>query len=143
MNCANWPIIWVNERSLISGYLSTKVLLSLFGALTATKSVADQWFGGNNSGSTVVNAALGVMTATIAGITASFRFEERSTDETQSATEAWTAVREMDSSWRRQVMLAESDAAFEAALVVMKLQDDKLADLQIRAAKPSSRVVRS
>ncbi len=114
---------------------AAKVVLVIVGALTATKASADLILGAGNVAGVVAYTVLGVITAGIAGITAAFDFDQRSSQLTQLAAEAWTTLREVDSEWRRSVALSTTGHRSDPATKIIELQDKKLADLQGRAAR--------
>ena len=129
--------VHLGERAKLNNRAATvaKVMLVAFGALAATKSTADQILGTGSTSSAAVYAILGVLTAIVAGISAAFEFDRRSAQMTQLAAEAWSAVREADTQWRHQVVMAQPHEAPGAALEVIDFQDSKLADIQARAAR--------
>jgi len=114
---------------------SLKVALVFLGAISATKAAADVLLGTGSVSGTVAYSALGVLTAAIAGISATFDFDHHSIELTQLAAEAWATLREVDSSWRRSVSLVPTGSKQRGALTIIAIQDAKLADIQGRAAR--------
>jgi hypothetical protein len=91
-----------------------KVLLILLGALTATKAVADQVAGAESSGVVIAYAVIGVLTSTIAGSLAAFKWEEQSGKLKTLASEVSSWLREFERIWETEVAYADP-AKFKAA----------------------------
>src|SRR5216683_2359394 len=125
------------RRAKVNHWTSStaKVILVILGATAATKATADQILGSGNLGGTIVYAFLGVLTAAIAGIIAAFNFENRAAQLTQLAAETWATRREVDTEWSRKVGLADASSAIKDGLDLAVVQDNKLADIQGRAAR--------
>jgi hypothetical protein len=115
---------------------AAKVLLIVFGALTATKAVADDLVGAESAGVVLTYAIIGVATATAAGLLAAFKWEEKAAQFTVLTTRA--------TSWRREMRLAYSpavaDSPGEAKLIatlqkVVANANAELEGLELEAAK--------
>jgi hypothetical protein len=114
----------------------TKVSLVVLGAFSATKAVADQLFGSANTGSLAVYALAGMLTATIAGLDAAFRWDRRSVDLGALAAQCLSHMREVDTEYRNSVSAAAAIPEKErAAAKVLELQDKSLEEVQAESTK--------
>jgi hypothetical protein len=116
----------------------TKAFLIILGALTATKAVADEIAGAGNSLVVVVYALFGVLTATLAGFLAAFKWEERSAELNVLVSDVKAWVRDFEIEWRREVRLFSPSATGppkDKVDKVLELAEKRLQVLERRAAE--------
>ncbi len=113
------------SRWNIVGASLSKVVLVLFGSLSAAKAAADQLLGAASTGDIVLFAGVGVLSAVVAGVMAAFQFDTRASALAQLAVEA-------DSAWRRADTLRVQGAT---AADVLDQQNASLNEIKDRAAK--------
>jgi hypothetical protein len=118
---------------------AAKVLLIVLGALTATKAVGDDLVGAESAGVVLTYAIIGVATATVAGLLASFKWEEKAAQLTVLTTRT--------TSWRREMRLAYGALAGSSREeFITELQklvaeaNTELEGLELEAAKLGIRV---
>jgi hypothetical protein len=120
---------------------AAKVLLIVLGALTATKAVADDLAGAESAGIVLTYAIIGVATATVAGLLASFKWEEKAAQLTVLTTRT--------TSWRRETRFALGQAPVHASSQkeyiatldkIVSEANTQLEGLELEAAKLGIRV---
>jgi len=113
-----------------------KVSLVVLGAFSATKAVADQLFGPGDTGSLVVYALAGMLTAAVAGLDAAFRWDRRSVDLAALAARSLSRMREVDTEYRST---ASSNIPLvmkeQAVAKVLELQDSALKEVQAESTR--------
>lgn len=112
-----------------------KVMLIFLGALVATRETAAEIFGVGNTRAAAFYAIVGVGVAVIAGLEAAFKWESRGADLKTLAATCQATARSVDSQWRRHVGPTVGGDRIDAGLALLDLQDQKLADVQKRAAE--------
>jgi hypothetical protein len=126
----------VHARRLTLRASAAKVLLVTLGAFSASKAVADQLFGANSGGSLVVYSLAGILTATIAGLEAAFRWDRRSVDLGVLAALCVAHMREADTMYRSSVFAASPGyEKTEAAAKVLNRQDALLTEVEAASTK--------
>lgn len=83
-----------------------KVLIVALGALAATSGTATVVAGSQSAVVTIIYAVVGLAIATLGGLEAGFRPSERGTELVILAATCWSAIREIDSRWHREVRSA-------------------------------------
>lgn len=117
---------------------SAKAFLIILGALTATKAVADEIAGAGNQLVVVVYAFFGVLTATLAGFLAAFKWEERSAELNVLASEVKAWTRDFENKWRSEVRSRFSpdvDPPRDKADKIIELAGNRLEALERKAAE--------
>jgi Protein of unknown function (DUF4231) len=122
----------LRRRSAIS-----KVVLIVLGAVAATSGTAAQIAGENSSAVTIFYAAIGLVIAAVAGIEAAFKFGDRGAELTILAAVCQSTLREIDSDWQKDVGNASGIERTTAQQKLLDIQDQKLNDVQERAARLS------
>ena len=98
----------LHARRLALRASAAKVLLMILGAFSASKAATDQVFGADSVASLVVYSLAGILTATVAGLEAAFRWDRRSVDLGPLAARCVAHLREADTAdggYRSNVML--------------------------------------
>ncbi len=116
---------------------ASKVALVVLGAFSATKGVADQLFGSANTGSLAIYAFAGLLTASIAGLDAAFRWDRRSVDIGALAAQSLSRMREVDTEYRSSAAVSGGSAVDreQAAMKVLALQDKSLEEVQAESTR--------
>lgn len=125
-----------NRLSKYSNY--AKVLLVFLGALAATQGAISRIMDGSGSGavmSIVAYTVIGLVIATIAGLEAAFKLENRAAELTLLAASCQSTIRTVDSQWQKEIGTVEENQKLPAARRLLDTQDSKLAEIQERAAK--------
>jgi hypothetical protein len=114
----------------------SKVVIIILGAIAATSGAATQIAGEKSVPVTIFYTVIGLLIAAIGGIEAAFKFGERSADLTVLASVCQSTLREIDSRWKKEVGLATTEPQLiTAQKELLDIQDQKLTDIQERAAK--------
>jgi hypothetical protein len=110
--------------------------LVILGAFSASRAVADQLFGSDSGRTLVVYSLAGILTATIAGLEAAFRWDRRSADLGSLAAQCVAHMREVDTVYRSSVFVASpGDEKTEAAAKVLDRQDALLTEVEKASTK--------
>jgi hypothetical protein len=93
--------------------------------------------GSANTGSLVIYALAGLLTATIAGLDAAFRWDRRSVDTGALAARSLSRMREVDTEYRSSEAAAGGSTVDreQAAIKVLALQDKSLEEVQAESTK--------
>jgi hypothetical protein len=122
----------LRRRSAVS-----KVIIIVLGAIAATSGTAAQIAGANSASVTVFYAAVGLVIAAVAGIEAAFKLGDRGIELTLLAAVCQSTLREIDSDWKKEVGPANGIERISAQQRLLDIQDQKLNDVQERAARLS------
>jgi hypothetical protein len=120
---------------------AAKVGIVVLGAVAATNGAATQLAGGPASWVIVLYTLVGLAIAAIGGLEAAFKVNERAIDLTLLAATCQSTVRDIDSRWQTDVGPAEGEQRVLAAQQLLEMQDQKLADVQERAARLGVNIV--
>jgi hypothetical protein len=113
----------------------SKVIIIILGAIAATSGAATQIAGEKSVPVTVFYTVIGLVIAATGGIEAAFKFGERGAELTALASVCQSTLREVDSRWKKEVGPAVEPRRTEAQKELLDIQDQKLTDIQERAAK--------
>jgi hypothetical protein len=112
------------------------------GALTATRGVADKLAEPDSLWVIGLYTFVGLLIATLGGIEAAFGFQRKASELRILSAECKSYLLEIDC----QIPLVEApntiDAQVEAANKLIQLQNEKLTDIQVRAAKSDVNITR-
>ncbi len=122
---------WIHRQAA-----TDKSLLIILGALSATKAVADQLLGAASVTSVVTFAVIGLLTATIAGFDAAFRFENRAGELSGLAAECAASMRELESTWQ---LFASRSPAWEVGAASASSYDPELSPEERRKEEAKER----
>jgi hypothetical protein len=120
---------------------AAKVLLIVLGALTATKAVADDLAGAESAGIVLTYAIIGVATATVAGLLASFKWEEKAAQLTVLTTRTTSWRREKQFAFDQAIEHASSEKKYiETLEKIVNDANTQLEGFELEAAKLGIRV---
>jgi hypothetical protein len=113
----------------------SKVVIIILGAIAATSGAATQIAGQKSVSVTVFYTVIGLLIAAVGGIEAAFKFGDRGAELTILAAACQSALREIDSRWKKEVGPATGPNRASAQQSLLDIQDQKLNEIQERAAK--------
>jgi hypothetical protein len=111
-----------------------KVLVVVLGAAAATNGAAVQ-VAGQAAWVILLYTLIGLAIATVGGLDAAFKVNERAVELTVLAATCQSTTRDIDSRWHREVGSSYGDERGEAAQQLIEVQDAKLTEVQDRAAR--------
>ncbi len=112
-----------------------KVLIVTLGAVAATNGAATRLAGGTGKWVVVVYTVVGLAIAAVGGLDAAFKVSERAAELTILAATCQSAVREIDSRWHKEIGAIEGLPRVLAGLKLVELQDSRLTEVQLGAAR--------
>ncbi len=128
-------ILAAKAQKIVKISAAAKVIIILLGAIVATRETANLWAGENNLPVSIIYTVLGVTIAVVAGLEAAFKWERRAAELRILAATCQSTVRQVDSQWQKEVGPAAGAEREAAAIKLMELQDDKLTEVQSKAAE--------
>jgi hypothetical protein len=114
---------------------SSKVIIIILGAFAATSGAATQIAGEKSIPVTIVYTIIGLLIAAVAGIETAFKFGDRGAELTVLAAVCQSALREVDSRWKKEVGPTSGDERISAQEELLDVQDQKLSEIQEKAAR--------
>lgn len=112
-----------------------RLLLIICGALATTQAAWEQAFRGYKEHAFLIFTLLGVCITILAAIEAAFKFETKGAELNLLAASCHSMVRRSDASWYKLVGVAVTDEdKVSGALALIELQDNKLSEIQEKAA---------
>jgi hypothetical protein len=119
----------------------SKGLLIFLGAVATTKAVADEVIGQNNRINTLTFAVIGILTATLAGLEATFKWERRSGEMLSLAAVCAMKLHNMQDRWSRlMIQYPDGDANWleqveKVAKADLDFLDAKLDEIYVRGGQ--------
>lgn len=112
----------------------TKVAIVVLGAAAATNGAAVQ-IAGQATWVVLLYTCIGLAIATVGGLDAAFKVNERAVELTILAAVCQSTTRDIDTGWHREVGSAYGEQREVAAQHLIETQDARLTEVQDRAAR--------
>nr|WP_315158053.1 hypothetical protein [uncultured Flavobacterium sp.] len=125
-----------NAEKFSYKWTSSKVAVIALGALAATKGTFDKLLSADNPFNLILFTCIGLLVAIITGLETTFKYESKTLELKILAAECHSTARQIDTLWFQKISHAPSDTDYQTeAMLLLEIQDDKLADIQARATK--------
>jgi hypothetical protein len=113
----------------------SKVTLIALGALAATKGAFDKLLLAESTFNLVFFTVIGLLVAVVTGLETTFKYESKNIELKTLAAECHSTARQIDTLWYQKVGFGEIELRISEAKTLLEIQDNKLADIQVRATK--------